>query len=92
MIWAACTVTFHLPAAIARFDETILSGDSGVAKNPGVIDRINADQAAWDHKPSSIVPVILPRQSRRSSAEDESRRKGNLGLGQHFVSPAYFIV
>ena len=84
MIWTAYTVSFHLPAAIPRFDEAKFSGDSGVAKNPRVINRINADQAAREYIPSSVVLVILPRQSRRSSAKDDGCREGNLGLG-HFV-------
>src|SRR5258708_685452 len=86
MIWTAYTAFFHLPAAISRLNETIFSGDSGVAKNPRVINRIDADQAARDHEPSSVVPVILPRQSRRSGAEDDGCREDNLRIGQHFIS------
>jgi hypothetical protein len=40
--------------------------------------------------PGSII-VVAPGQSNRSSAEYEGRRKGNLGLGEHFVSPVRLI-
>jgi hypothetical protein len=56
-----------------------------------MINRINAVQAARDHKPASVVPIVLVRQSRRSSAEDEGCREGNLGFGQHFTSPICLI-
>jgi hypothetical protein len=72
-------------------DETIGFGDGGIAENAGVISRIDAVQAARHHKPASVVPIILPRQSRGSSAEDDGCRESNLGLCQHFVSPVCLI-
>jgi hypothetical protein len=58
MIWTAYPDFFHPSAAVPRFDETIFSGDSGVAEIPRVINRINADQAARDYKPASVLSIF----------------------------------
>jgi hypothetical protein len=52
---AAYTVSFYLRVAIPRFDETIFSSDRGVAKNPRVINWIDAVQAARDY----IAPEVI---------------------------------
>jgi hypothetical protein len=76
MIWTAYAVFFHLPAAIPQFDETIFPSDSGVAKNPRVINRIDAIEAARDHKPAPVLGILRTRQSRGSNAEDEGCCEG----------------
>ena len=63
------TVVLDVPSAIPRFDETIFSGrDAGIAKDLGVINRVNSVQAAWPYV-STRVPATF-RQSRRSGAEN----------------------
>jgi hypothetical protein len=47
-----------VPAAISRFDKAIFSNDSGVAKDPRMINRIDAIQAARDDEPASILGII----------------------------------
>jgi hypothetical protein len=70
VVWTAYTVFFHLPRAIPRSDEAInFSGDGRIAKNIGMINRINSHQAARDHK-SALAPIIVPCPSRRSGAEN----------------------
>jgi hypothetical protein len=63
MIWTAYAVFFHLPAAIPQFDETIFPSDSGVAKNPRVINRIDAIEAARDHKPALFSVFSVPARA-----------------------------
>jgi hypothetical protein len=72
------------------FDETVSSGGVGIAKDIGMVGWINSIQAAWHHRPAMVVS--LRRQSRGSSAEDESRRNSNLGLGQHVRISSSLIV
>jgi hypothetical protein len=91
MIWTVLALFFHVPAAVPQFDEPIFSGDCGVAKNPWVIDRIDAVQAARDHKPTPVLGILRTRQGRGCNAEDESHREGNLGLAQHFTLSALSI-
>jgi hypothetical protein len=59
MIWTAYAVFFHLPATIPRFEETIFFGDSGVGKNPGVINRIDAVQAARDDIATEVIIISV---------------------------------
>jgi hypothetical protein len=61
MIWTAYAVFFHLPAAIPQFDE--IPSDSGVAKNPRVINRIDAIEAARDHKPALFSVFSVPARA-----------------------------
>jgi hypothetical protein len=77
----------HVPSVVWRLDETIGFGDGRIPENMGVISRIDAVQAARHHKPTSVVPIILPRQCRGRRAEDDGCREGNPGFDQHFVSP-----
>ena len=58
--------------------EAICSGGVGIAKDAGVVSRIDAIRAARDHKPTLIIFPGITRQSRGSSAEDEGRDKSNL--------------
>jgi hypothetical protein len=81
----------HVPSVVSRLDEAIGFGDGGIAENTGVINRIDAVQAARHHKPASVVPIILSRQSRGSSTEDDGCRESNLRIGQHLVSPVCLI-
>lgn len=57
--------------------ETICSGGVGIAKNAGVVSRIDASRAARDHKPTLIIFPGITRQGRGSSAEDERCRESN---------------
>jgi hypothetical protein len=58
-----------------------------------MVSRINAVQAAGHHMPPWGCTVDrLARQSRRSGADDESRRESNLSLGQHVASPCWIVV
>jgi hypothetical protein len=81
----------HVPSVVWRLDETIGFGDGGIPENMGVISRIDAVQAARHHKPTSVVPIILPGKSGGNSAKDDSCRENTLGLDQHFVSPVCLI-
>jgi hypothetical protein len=67
------TIGRDVPSAIPRLDETIFSGDSGIAKDLGVINRVNSVQAARPHV-STGVPATL-RQSRGSGAENAQNCK-----------------
>jgi hypothetical protein len=52
-----------------RLDETImLFGEGRIAKNPGVVDRINSVQAARDHTRFAATVAIRPSRG-RSGAE-----------------------
>jgi len=76
VVWTAHTVFFHLPRAIPRSDEAInFSGDGRIAKNIGMISRINSHQAARDHK-SALAPIIVPCPRRRSGAENAQGNNG----------------
>ena len=69
-----------------RCDETICFGGVCIAKNAGVVNRIDAIHARRMHEPAQVgVSVVIPaRQGHGSSAEDERRGEGDLGLDQHF--------
>ena len=57
--------------------EAICPGGVGIAKNAGVVSRIDAIRAAPNHKPALIIFPGITRQSRGSSAEDERSRESN---------------
>src|SRR5580704_2860651 len=73
------TIGFHLPSAIRRPDEAInCVGGGGVAKNIGMVRRINSVQATRPHRPAlatALVAAII--RSRRSSAKDAQGRGGD---------------
>jgi hypothetical protein len=58
--------------AFAASEETIISvgGGGGVVENFGVVNRINADEAARNHKSAALVSVAnkrrRPRRGRRA--------------------------
>jgi hypothetical protein len=54
MVWAAQTAWFHPPCAILRSDKTIFSGDSRIAENIRVPNRIYPDQTARHHKQAVV--------------------------------------
>jgi hypothetical protein len=86
MLQAFAQALIHVPGAVRRLDETICSGGGGIAKDLGVVNRIDSVQAAWPHRPSGTWAAF--RESRRSSAENEGCNQGNLGLGRHLESPS----
>src|SRR5580704_7789011 len=56
---SAMTVGHHLPSAIPRFHETILSGgDGGIAENLGMMCRIDPGQVARSHGPTPIIAAV----------------------------------
>jgi hypothetical protein len=67
---SAMTVGRYLPNAIPRSDEAKCVGGGCIAKNIGVMNRIDSDQAARDHSPTLAPPVGAITRSRRSGAED----------------------
>jgi hypothetical protein len=68
---SAMTVGHHLPSAIPRSDEAKCVGGSRVAKNIGVMNRIDSDQTAPDHRPGlAAASVAIRTGCRRSSAEN----------------------
>src|SRR5216684_4353760 len=73
----AMTIGPHLPSAIPRSDETICVGGGGVAKNIGVVSRINSVQAAWHHRPVAIVIAVFAITSRRRSGAEDAQGGGN---------------
>ena len=66
-----------------RNDEAICFGGAGIAKNAGVVRRIDAIRAARQHIPALIIFPRIASQACRSSAEDEGCRESRCGLGQH---------
>ena len=76
MIRTAYTALFHVPDAIPRFDKSIFSGYSGVAKDPVVISRIDAVQAAGDHKPARFSVLSDPARA----ADTEPRMRATVNL------------
>src|ERR1700680_1245789 len=64
------TVGHHLPSAIPRSDEAKCVGAGRIAKDIGVINRINSDQTARDHIPTLAATVAIRPSRRRSGAEN----------------------
>ena len=62
------TVGLYMPSAIPRLHETKFSGGGGVAKDLGVISRVNSVQAARPHVSTGVRVAF--RQNRRSGAEN----------------------
>ncbi len=60
-----------------RCDETICFGGVCIAKNAGVVNRIDAIHAARQHKSTSVLAGIIGQCS-GSSTEDEGCRESNL--------------
>jgi hypothetical protein len=60
----------YVPSAILRPDKTICVGGSGIAKNIGVVDRINSNQAAGYHKSTAIPAVAVFGRNPRRGAEN----------------------
>src|SRR5215472_15089089 len=54
---SATTTGLHVPCAVARSDEAILGSDRGVAKDFGVVNRINAIKAAGHDVTCSVAAV-----------------------------------
>jgi hypothetical protein len=63
-------IGLHVPGSVPRLDETIFSGDRRIAKNVGMVRRINSVQAARHHKPAARAAGAVVRCSRRSDAEN----------------------
>jgi hypothetical protein len=71
-----------VPSAIPRLDKTICTGDGGIAKNFGMVNRINSVQAAGYHIPAAISAVAMLGCKRRSGAENaQSSSKGKIDEG-----------
>jgi hypothetical protein len=69
-----------------RGDETVCFGRVGIAKNAGVINRINSVGAAREDISSSLISLIAgqSRGSSSESAEDDGNGKSGLCLGEHW--------
>jgi hypothetical protein len=61
---------------VPPLDETIISfGEGRIAKNTGVVDRINAVQAARDH--TRLAAAVAIRPSRRRSGAENAQGGGD---------------
>src|ERR1700676_1470044 len=79
------TVGHHLPSAIPRSDEAKWVGAGRIAKDIGVINRINSDQTARDHIPTLAATVAI-RPSRRRSGAENAQGGGDCKCDESFVS------
>src|ERR1019366_1872804 len=73
-------VLHHRPSMVPPADESVGSGDGGIAEDFGVIDRIDALQAARDHVPAPTK--IVAERPRRRSATDDNQGAGDCKHGE----------
>src|SRR5215471_19957637 len=84
----ATTIGLHVPSAVARSDEAILGSDRGIAKNIGVVNRINAIKAARHDMSTSVAPVadiFLPvcGRSDRNAECDDAEQHDEIHFSNH---------
>jgi len=92
----AMAIGSHVPNAIPRFDESKISGgDSGIAKNLGVVSWIDSVEAARCHRPAALTaPVDVILRVRRCGAENAQRSgdcKRDEGLVSNHGQPSPFL-
>jgi len=80
----AAPICSHVPNAIWRLDETIFTGDGGIAKNIGMVGRINPDQAAGYHVPAVIAAALFGCD--RGSGPEHAERSGEGKRDERSVS------
>jgi hypothetical protein len=73
---------------VRPLDETItIFGEGRIAKNTGVVHRINSVQAAWDHTRLAVTGVVFgPGLSRGNRPGDTERDSGK---GNQHLLPAH---
>src|SRR5260370_25640991 len=77
-------VWYHVPSMVPPLDETIIGfGEGRIAKNTGVVNRINSVQAARDHIRLAATVAIRPDR-RRSGAENA--QGGDCKCNENFLS------
>src|SRR5215469_12464999 len=71
---SAVTICRHVPGTVRPENETKRSGDGRVAEDLRVVDRVNAIQAARDHRAALVraVPQILRGHYRSNAQNTES--------------------
>src|SRR5580704_17137807 len=87
----AAAVGPHMPSAIPRSDESVCGGSCGVAKDFGVVSRINSVQAARYHRPVAVPSAVaLITRSGRGGAEDGGNCKCD--DGHHSVHGGFLLL
>src|SRR5215469_3185777 len=76
------------PRRLAPFGTALLERLRGhlgipIAKDVRMIDGIDANHAAFDHVPASLLARIARRQRGDTRAEDKGSRYSNLSLREH---------
>jgi hypothetical protein len=65
-----------VPSTVSPLDETIIGfGEGRIAKNTGVVNRIDAVQAARDH--TRVAATVAIRPNRRRSGAENAQGDGN---------------
>jgi hypothetical protein len=88
-------IVYHVPSAIPRLNETVnCSGEGGIAKNIGVVSRIDSVQAARFDKPAAFPPSRLAGRRRRGGIENAeaggNRKHDENPFPAHFSLPLVF--
>jgi hypothetical protein len=72
---------------VRPLDETItIFGEGRIAKNTGVVNRINSVQAARDHTRFAATVAVAIRPSRGRSGAENAERSGDCNHDEKLVS------